>query len=309
MDNQDSIVVDVRAISKSYGTLKAVERVSFSVSRGEIFGLLGPNGAGKTTTLEMLEGLRSPDSGEIYINSLNILSDMMAIKEIIGVQLQATSLYNKIKVHEALCLFGSYYKRRRSVDELLSLVSLVDKKNSYHKDLSGGQMQRLALALSLVNDPLLVFLDEPTTGLDPQARRNLWDIIATMKRENKTVLLTTHYMDEAEKLCDRIAIMDNGRILALGSPSELISGLETDSCLEFVSDGSITLPMLYHDFPDLKILTKGTTIEIFTKSPQKVLIELMNSAKKRNSTIKDLHIRRATLEDVFLELTGRSLRE
>jgi ABC-2 type transport system ATP-binding protein len=309
MDQQNQTFVDIRSVCKSYGPLKAADQVSFSVSRGEIFGLLGPNGAGKTTTLEMMEGLRIPDNGEIYINSLNIISNMTAIKEIIGVQLQATSLYNKIKVHEALRLFGSYYKRRRSVDELLSLVSLADKKNSYHKDLSGGQMQRLALALALVNDPLLVFLDEPTTGLDPQARRNLWDIITKMKREDKTVLLTTHYMDEAEKLCDRIAIMDQGRILAMGSPAELISGLQTDSCLEFVSDGAYNLQILHQDFPEQKILTKGSTIEIFTKTPQNILIKLMDNAKKRKSTIRDLHIRKATLEDVFLELTGRSLRE
>ena len=303
------IIVDVQAVCKSYGVLKAVDGVSFSVSRGEIFGLLGPNGAGKTTTLEMLEGLRIPDSGDIYINSLNVLRNMKAINEIIGVQLQATSLYNKIKVHEALRLFGSYYKRRRSVSELLSLVSLSDKKDSYHKDLSGGQMQRLALALALVNDPLLVFLDEPTTGLDPQARRNLWDIIASMKQEDKTVLLTTHYMDEAEKLCDRIAIMDHGRILAMGSPAELISGLHTDSCLEFVSEGFLDPHVLKQDFPGQKILTKGNTVEIFTKTPQKTVIRLLDSAQKKDIIIKDLHIRRATLEDVFLELTGRSLRE
>jgi ABC-2 type transport system ATP-binding protein len=309
MDQQDKAVVDVRAVCKSYGSLKAVDRVTFSVSRGEIFGLLGPNGAGKTTTLEMLEGLRTPDSGEIFINSLNALKNMQAIKEIIGVQLQATSLYNKIKVHEALRLFGSYYKQRRPVSELLSLVSLSDKQDCYHKELSGGQMQRLALALALINDPVLVFLDEPTTGLDPQARRNLWDIIATMKQENKTVLLTTHYMDEAEKLCDHIAIMDHGRILSLGSPGELISGLNTDSCLEFVGERTINLLELQSEFPGQKVLTKGNIVELFTKTPQKCVIKLLNWAQKKNIIIKDLHIRRATLEDVFLELTGRSLRE
>jgi ABC-2 type transport system ATP-binding protein len=308
MDHQKSIMVDVRSVTKSYNTLKAVDQVTFTVSRGEIFGLLGPNGAGKTTTLEMLEGLRIPDSGEIFIHAFNALKNMPAIREIIGVQLQATSLYDKIKVHESLRLFGSYYKHRRPVEELLSLVSLTDKRNSYHKDLSGGQKQRLALALALVNDPLLVFLDEPTTGLDPQARRNLWDIIAEMKREAKTVLLTTHYMEEAEKLCDRIAIMDHGRILAMGSPAELIAGLNTDSCLEFVYDGDLNVQYLEQILPGLKILTKGNLVEIFTKTPQKILIKLLDSAKERKVDIKDLHVRRATLEDVFLELTGRSLR-
>jgi ABC-2 type transport system ATP-binding protein len=309
MESHMPDIVDVRSVDKSYGMLKAVDQLTFTVSRGEIFGLLGPNGAGKTTTLEMLEGLRIPDSGEIFINGINVLKNIKAIKEIIGVQLQATSIYNKIKVHEALRLFGSYYKRRRSVEELLSLVSLTDKRGSYHKDLSGGQMQRLALALALVNDPLLVFLDEPTTGLDPQARRNLWAIITKMKREFKTVVLTTHYMEEAEKLCDRIAIMDHGRILAMGSPAELISGLDTDSCLEFVYDGEFDLHLLYKILPGLKILTKGNLVEIFTRTPQKILIRLLDSAKERGINIKDLHVRRATLEDVFLEFTGRSLRE
>ena len=193
MPEMSEVTVLLINVSKSYGDLKAVDNLSFEARRGEIFGLLGPNGAGKTTTLEMIEGLRKPDSGDIYINGHDVRRELHKVKEVIGVQLQSTSIYNKIKIGEALKLFGGYYKTRRSVDELLKLVALEDKRNTYHMKLSGGQQQRFALALALVNDPKVVFLDEPTTGLDPQARRNLWHIISKMRSEAKTVILTTHY--------------------------------------------------------------------------------------------------------------------
>src|SRR3990172_8246430 len=231
------VCLEVKGVSKSYGALRAVDDLSFTVSRGEIFGLLGPNGAGKTTTLEIIEGLRSQDKGEIYIEGYNVLKELDKVKEVIGVQLQRTSIYNKIKIGEAIKLFGGYYKKRKGVDELLKLVALEDKKNVYHMKLSGGQQQRFALALALVNDPSIVFLDEPTTGLDPQARHNLWGIIEKMKSDKKTVILTTHYMAEAEKLCDRIAIVDQGRKIAEGTPRGLIAQLNVESCLEFSADG------------------------------------------------------------------------
>ncbi len=301
--------VELISVSKSYGDLKAVDNLSFTAYRGEVFGLLGPNGAGKTTTLEMIEGLREPDSGEIFVNGHNSKTDLQKVKEMIGVQLQSTSLYNKIKVGEALALYGGYYKNRRSVDELLKLVSLEDKRNSYHKDLSGGQQQRLALALTLVNDPMVVFLDEPTTGLDPQARRNLWEIISEMRSDEKTVLLTTHYMEEAERLCDRIAIMDHGKIIAEGTPGELVSRMSVDSCLEFRNNEALDLVQL-QKLPNVtKTLTNGENIELFSRNPQETLVNLIELSKSQNAEIKDLHVRRATLEDLFIELTGRSLRE
>ncbi len=309
MNQKNQATVSVINVSKSYGKLKAVDQLSFSAQRGEIFGLLGPNGAGKTTTLEMIEGLRRPESGEIYIDGYNVRTELQKVKETIGVQLQTTSLYNKIRVDEALRLFGGYYKKRRSPDELLKLVSLEDKRNSYHQDLSGGQQQRLALALALVNDPTVIFLDEPTTGFDPQARRNLWDIIAKMKSDNKTVILTTHYMEEAERLCDRVAIMDHGRKIAEGTPIELISNLGAESCLEFSSNHLFELEDLEKLPSVTKVLMRGDDVELFSRKPQSTLMSLIEMSKTMKTEVKDLHIRRPTLEDLFLELTGRSLRE
>ena len=306
---QQEATVRVQNVNKAYGDLKAVDDLSFTVYRGEVFGLLGPNGAGKTTTLEMIEGLRKPDSGEIFINQWNARTDLQKVKEIIGVQLQSTSLYNKIKVGEALALYGGYYQRHRSVDELLELVSLRDKRDAYHINLSGGQMQRLALALTLVNDPKVVFLDEPTTGLDPQARRNLWDIINKMRSDEKTVILTTHYMEEAEQLCDRIAIMDHGKIIAQGTTSELISQLAGESCLEFELEERLALPELQTPPAVTKVEARGATVELFSKNPQESLVSLLDLARDKHAEIKDLHVRRPTLEDLFLKLTGRSLRE
>ena len=301
--------VVLKEVSKSYGKLKAVDCLSFITDRGEIFGLLGPNGAGKTTTVEMIEGLRKPDHGEIYIDGHNVQTDLNQVKEVIGVQLQSTSIYNKIKVGEALKLFGGYYKKRRTPDELLKLVALEDKRNTYHKNLSGGQQQRFALALALVNDPQVVFLDEPTTGLDPQARRNVWEIIAKMKSEQKTVILTTHYMEEAERLCDRIVIMDHGRKIAEGRPTDLIADLKFESCLEFNANGLFAFEELEKLPAVSKVLLKNDKVELFSKNPQQSLVHLLESAKAKNAELKDLHIRRPTLEDVLLELTGRSLRE
>ncbi len=301
--------VELHHVSKSYGDLKAVDDLSFTAYRGEVFGLLGPNGAGKTTTLEMIEGLREPDCGEIFINGMDVRTELRKVKEIIGVQLQSTSLYNKIKVGEALALFGGYYQKHRTVEDLLRLVSLEEKRNVYHQTLSGGQQQRLALALTLVNDPLVVFLDEPTTGLDPQARRNLWDIIHKMRSDEKTVILTTHYMEEAQQLCDRIAIMDHGRIIAQGSTVELIAQVGVDSCLEFEQNERLPLRELEKLPAVTKTQLRGAEVELFSKNPQQTLVALLDFAKNSHAEIKDLHVRRPTLEDLFLELTGRSLRE
>jgi ABC-2 type transport system ATP-binding protein len=304
-----SLSVVLRNVCKSYGELKAVDNLSFEARRGEVFGLLGPNGAGKTTTLEMIEGLRKPDSGQLLIDGFDVQKELQEVKEVIGVQLQSTSIYNKIRVAEALQLFGGYYKKSRPAKELLELVSLTDKADSYHMNLSGGQQQRFALALALVNDPKVVFLDEPTTGLDPQARRNLWHIIEQMKSADKTVILTTHYMEEAERLCDRILIIDRGKKIAEGSPRELIAQLNVESCLEFTVADDTDVEVLEKLDSVSKVMRRGRLVELFSANPHRTLMSLVNHSNSNGLKFEDLSVRRPTLEDLFIELTGRSLRE
>jgi len=303
------LALRVRGIRKAYPNVLAVDGLDLEVRRGEVFGLLGPNGAGKTTTLEMIEGLTEPDAGEIRLLGLDWKHHGRDIRSRIGVQLQSTSLFNKITPREALDLYGSYYPRRRSTDELLDLVQLRDKADAYHVTLSGGQMQRLALALALVNDPELVFLDEPTTGLDPQARRGLWDVVRQIKREGRTVILTTHYMDEAEVLCDRLAIMDHGRLLTAGTPLGLIEQLKIPSVVELAFDGAAPNPSAFAASLGHPVTLQGDSWEIPTSDPKALLPGLLEAAEAAGLPYKQIHVRRATLEDVFLHLTGRSLRD
>ena len=216
-------ILQVENLVKSYGSVQAVRGVSFSVEEGEVFGLLGPNGAGKTSTVEILEGLRDLDSGRVSVCGLDPQRDSQALKHEIGAALQSTSLPDKLRVMEALRLFASFYKRRRDPEELLKRFGLEEKRNTFYSQLSGGQKQRLALAMALVNDPKVLFFDEPTAGLDPQVRREIYDIIEELKREKKTIVMTTHYIEEAERLCDRVAIVDHGKVVALGTPRELKS--------------------------------------------------------------------------------------
>ncbi len=218
-------VLDVRDLRKFYGDLVAVDGVSFSVARGEIFGILGPNGAGKTTTLEMIETLREIDAGEVTLDGLGVRSQPQKVKRIIGVQLQSSSFFDRLTLREILCLFGELYRRQVDPLRLLDEVELREKASSQVRELSGGQQQRFSISAALVNDPVVLFLDEPTTGLDPQARRHLWEVIRRIRSEGKTIVITTHYMDEAEELCDRVAIMDHGRIIALDTPQNLIHKL------------------------------------------------------------------------------------
>ncbi|WP_306600267.1 ABC transporter ATP-binding protein [Geothrix sp. 21YS21S-2] len=297
----------VRGIRKQYPKVLAVDGLDLEVARGEVFGLLGPNGAGKTTTLEMIEGLTPADSGDIEILGLDWRGDGRAIRSRIGVQLQSTSLFNKITPREALDLYGSYYPRSRSAADLLELVQLTDKADAYHVTLSGGQMQRLALALALVNDPELVFLDEPTTGLDPQARRSLWDVVRRIKAEGRTVILTTHYMDEAEALCDRLAIMDHGRVLTAGTPMGLIQQLEIPSVVELTFQGGAPDPSAFAAALGQPVTGRADLWEIPTQDPKALLPSLLEAAE--GVPYQQIHVRRATLEDVFLHLTGRSLRD
>ncbi len=237
MKDLGDTVIDVRALKKRYGDVQAVDGMAFDVRKGEIFGMLGPNGAGKTTTVEIVEGLRSADEGSVTVLGKNVSKDRNCHKQDIGVQLQTTALFPELTVREVLSLFGSFYDRSLSPDELIEMVDLGEKRKCKNSKLSGGQQQRLSVALAMVNDPQIVFLDEPTTGLDPQARRSLWDTIKELQARGKTVLLTTHYMEEAERLCDRVAIVDHGKIIALNSPHDLVttyfkvSGIEFDTFL------------------------------------------------------------------------------
>jgi len=299
----------IRGLKKAFPKVVAVDGVDLEVARGEVFGLLGPNGAGKTTTLEIIEGLTMADSGEIEILGLTWAHQGKEIRSRIGVQLQSTSLFNKITPREALDLYGSYYPKCRGTQELLELVQLEEKADAYHITLSGGQQQRLALALALVNDPEMVFLDEPTTGLDPQARRSLWDVVRRMKGEGRTVVLTTHYMDEAEALCDRLAIMDRGKVIATGTPASLISDLAMPSVVELTFEGSAPDPSAFAARLGEAVEPRTDLWEIRTPDPKALLPRLLEAAEAATIPFQQVHIRRATLEDVFLKRTGRSLRE
>jgi ABC-2 type transport system ATP-binding protein len=300
-------MIEVVELKKSYGKLKAVDGVGFSVQEGEIFGLLGPNGAGKTTTIEMMEGLRDIDEGEVYIDQLSVTKERNKVRTIIGVQLQSTSMFELLTVEEMLRMYSSFYSKSLPVEDILEQMNLREKKSDFVKGLSGGQKQRLAIGLALIHDPKVIFLDEPTTGLDPQARRSLWDIILRLKEHGKTILLSTHYMEEAHILCDRLAIMDHGKIMALDTPDRLIADLEIESAVQFQWSGAI------NHFSEIKGVTKTTQIKdqvvLYTTELQESLTALVRWADETNQTLYDLQTRRATLEDVFLQLTGRSLRE
>jgi ABC-2 type transport system ATP-binding protein len=219
------VIISVKGLFKNYGSFEAVKGISFEVNEGEIFGLLGPNGAGKSTTLEIIETLREKTSGEVWVNGFNLDKDPNSIKQVIGVQLQTSGFYPGLNLLELIDLFAGLYNRKVDARALLKMVNLEDKAKNKYKDMSGGQKQRFSIATTLINDPKIIFLDEPTTGLDPQARRNLWDLIQSIRAKGTTVIITTHYMDEAEVLCDRIAIIDSGKIIALATPDKLIDDL------------------------------------------------------------------------------------
>ncbi|MCJ7791537.1 MAG: ABC transporter ATP-binding protein [Dehalococcoidia bacterium] len=305
-----STVVIVNNLIKSYGQLIAVNDVSFSIGKGEIFGLLGPNGAGKTTTVEMIEGLRKPDSGSIQVCGIDALKEAGRIKEIIGVQLQSTTLYDKIRVKEVIDLFGNYYQKSLPTKQILEEVSLTDKKDSFVSTLSGGLKQRLAMALALINDPEVLFLDEPTTGLDPQARRNVWSIIEDLKGREKTIILTTHYMEEAEQLCRRVGIIDQGKIIAMDTPGNLITNSGLASTVEF-SCVSEEQDKILQKLAGISKISRqdNNRFVIHTKESSRVLQELVRISSENDLNLKNITVREATLEDVFLSLTGKKLRE
>jgi ABC-2 type transport system ATP-binding protein len=302
-------VIRVDGLVKRYGEIKAVDGIDFEVAAGEVFGLLGPNGAGKTTTVEILEGLRSPDGGRATVLGVDVASAADSLKPRIGVSLQTASLYPKLTVIEVIDLFRSFYAHPRPTDELLGALELGERRHAQTRELSGGQRQRLAVALALVNNPELVFLDEPTTGLDPAARRSLWDLIRNLRAAGRTVLLTTHYMEEAEILCDRLAIMDHGHILEMGTVDELISKRFKQRAVHFdrlaaLSDAELqALPgvsSVKHDADETLLYTNDVATTIGA---------LLSLTEAREVDPQNLGVRRATLEDVFLDLTGRALRD
>ena len=301
-------VIDVRNLVKSYNHKTAVNNVSFAVKQGEIFGVLGPNGAGKTTTLEMIEGIRTPDSGTAILAGLDIRRQKRAVQRIIGVQLQATALFPELTLLETLRFFSSIYPKGMDPQQLLSDVRLEEKARDHPQNLSGGQRQRLALALALVNDPKVIFLDEPTAGLDPQSRRMLWDIVLKLREQGKTILITTHYMDEAQILCDRIAIMDGGQIIALDTSAGLINRLGAQATIDCRLDGKATSSDI-RELPGVTGVRRANErFMVYTTEMQPTLEALLTYAAQRSIPMTDLQVRTPTLEDVFLDLTGREFR-
>ena len=304
----NDVMVEVRDLKKSYHHKTAVNNVSFAIRQGEIFGVLGPNGAGKTTTLEMIEGIRTPDSGTAILAGLDIRRQKSAVQRIIGVQLQATTLFSELTVLETLLFFRSIYPKGLDPRQLLRDVALEEKAKAHPQDLSGGQRQRLALALALVNDPKVIFLDEPTAGLDPQSRHMLWDIVLKLREQGKTILITTHYMDEAQILCDRIAIMDGGQIIALDTSTGLINRLGAQAMLNCRLNGQATIGEI-RELPGVTgVREANERFFIYTSEMQPTLEALLAYAAQRGIPMTDLQVRTPTLEDVFLDLTGRELR-
>jgi ABC-2 type transport system ATP-binding protein len=302
-------VVHVRGLTKRYGDIQAVAGVDFDVARGEVFGLLGPNGAGKTTTVEILEGLRVPDGGEVEVLGLDVARHADALKPRIGISLQTAAMYPKLTVTELIDLFRSFYPKARPTAELIDALELGERRDAQSQVLSGGQRQRLAVALALVNDPELVFLDEPTTGLDPAARRSLWDLIGGLKADGRSVLLTTHYMEEAEILCDRIAIMDHGRILEMGTVDELVSKRFKERAVRFDGLAGLSETELA-GLPGVSgVKQDDAEVLLYTTDVGPTIGALLALAEARGLEPQNLAIRRATLEDVFLDLTGRALRD
>jgi len=305
----DAAVISVNDLRKSYGSVHAVDGISFEVRRGEVFGLLGPNGAGKTTTIEILEGLNKPDGGSASVLGMDPTHEGNRLKELIGVQLQTAALYPNLTVTELIGLFGRFYRHARPTSELLNEFALDEREVALSKELSGGQRQRLSVALALVNDPEMIFLDEPTTGLDPQARRSLWEQIRTFAAQGRTTLLTTHYMEEAEQLCDRVAIMDHGHILEMGTVNELVARHFKERTVRFISHADLTDERLATIRGVSKVAHEDEETVLYTTEVPATIGALLELGEQLQLTGLDLAVRRPTLEDVFLSLTGRALRD
>jgi ABC-2 type transport system ATP-binding protein len=300
----------VRDLRKSFGDVAAVAGIDFEVRPGECFGLLGPNGAGKTTTIEICEGLTTADSGDVEVLGLRWATDAAELRQRLGIQLQETQLTDKLTTLETLRLFRSFFRQGPTPEEALALVQLEEKRDARVGTLSGGQKQRLALACALVGDPALLFLDEPTTGLDPQARRQLWDLIEQFKRDGRTILLTTHYMDEAQQLCERVAIMDHGRIIAHGTPRDLIASLGVEHVVAFSTEGTTDLNV-FEAMPGVCSVrgSDGGRVELQVSELHTFVPMLLAELNRQGRPLTSLTTHSATLEDVFVSLTGRHLRD
>lgn len=301
----------VKELIKTYPGLTAVDGISFEVEKGEIFGVVGPNGAGKTTTIECLEGLRKPDSGDIQVMGTDAIKAPDRMQEQIGVQLQSTALYDHMKVSEALALFSSLYKKKidwgSNWAKLIEPLELTEKIDKYYSTLSGGQKQRLHIALALVHDPEVIFLDELTTGLDPQARRNMWELLESIRDRGKTIFLTTHYMEEAQHLCDRVAIFDRGKIIAIDSPDGLIAQLGANNRILFEIPADADSQQLVA-LPDVtRVEELKAQYVLYTQNTSETLMGLIKLAEEKGWSMDDLHVQRASLEDVFLGITGREI--
>ncbi len=303
--------VHVRGLTKSYGTFHAVKGVDFEIFPGEVFGLLGPNGAGKTTTVEILEGLRPRNGGDVSVLGFDPGQESRRVKDRVGVCLQATNLPERISVREAMRLFASLYSRTVDGDALLKRLQLWEKRDAWYGTLSGGQKQRLALALALINDPQMLFLDEPSAGLDPQARLEIHELVQELRREQRTILLTTHYIEEADKLCDRVAIIDEGRIVAMGTPEEIRSRTLGQARVEVRCETPLPPgdPPRFADADAPQIAADRRSIVVSTRKPARTLVELVRWIDQLGVELADVQLRRPSLEDVFIELTGKSLRE
>ena len=302
----------VRQLRKAYKDVVAVDGLDLEVQAGGCFGLLGPNGAGKTTTVEICEGLTPPDSGEVEVLGRRWSSDAAQLRQRLGIQLQDTQLSEKLTVHETVRLFRSFFRQGAQASQVITRVQLEEKQNSRVGDLSGGQKQRLALACALVGDPDFLFLDEPTTGLDPQARRQLWELIEEFKESGRTILLTTHYMDEAERLCDRVAIMDHGKVIALGTPRELIASTCAEQMVEFTAGSAsqtLDLPALRRIAGVREVRTENGAVLLQVAELHTSVPALLAELTRQNVPLTELRTHSATLEDVFVTLTGRHLRD
>lgn len=307
-------ILQVKDLRKTYGSIVAVERIGFEVAQGEVFTIIGPNGAGKTTTLEMIEGLLLPDSGEITVKGLNWRAHGEQIKQMIGVQPQSSALFDLLTVRENLEVFQSFYSRKRDINEILELINLSDHRNKRVKTLSGGQKQRLAIGLALANDPEILFLDEPTTGLDPQARRNIWDIVLRLKELGKTTILTTHYMEEAERLSDRVCIVDQGKVIALDTPKQLIRQLSKEREIQLVPvEGNVVSERLKPQAELLPAVTRTEIINgnlhIWSVKPEQSLYKLFQYTSENDIEVEQISIKDMNLEDVFIAYTGKEWRD
>jgi|SRR5277367_4067745 len=302
--------IAVQGLRKAYGEVEAVKGIDFEIQPGEVFGLLGPNGAGKTSTVEILEGLRPRTAGNVRVLGLDPEKQTLKLKDRIGVCLQATNLPGKMRVLEALHLFSSFYSRTVDSNELLKRLQLEEKRNAYYETLSGGQKQRLALALALVNDPSMLFLDEPTTGLDPQVRAEIHTLLEEQRGENRTVLLTTHYIEEAERLCDRVAIVDAGRIIALDTPKNLQQQSLAASHIAVTCDKPIPANRpAWAEMIESSVDESGRTLVVISKRPATTLVELIKWIDQTGLELVDVQLKKPTLEDVFIEMTGKRLRD